>query len=148
MRTSLKIAVLLVVTALAFTGCATGDATSDSPFKNLRAFAREDVAHALELAWKAPDPGAPYRARCYATLLAHLAEPDAVAMPAPEIKGLVSAFELGVELKTRVTDRGPLVPEAVQADCGYLKDEVLRFMVRGGAKMLPGGGAIGSVLGR
>jgi len=147
MRRAKIVAVVLACT-LAFTGCAT--VGGGSPLTAL--LDREDIAQALTLANAvdpATDPGAPYRARCYATLLKAIPE-KAAQPPAPEIKGIVSGFEVAAELvaKRRNAPNTGLVSEAVQADCGYLLDEVKRFAIRNGAKLFPGGGAVGGLIAR
>ena len=140
---------LLTLLALALGGCAStagprGDLSSVP--SDFRSFVREDVGQAFAMASVATDAGAPYRARCYATLLKAI--PETVAgKPAPEVKGLVSGFELAVELAEKVKAKAGsgLISEAVQADCGYIKDELRRFVVTGAAKALPGGALIGDI---
>ena len=139
---------LLALIALAVGGCATASGVGllSSGFSDVKAFARADVAQALTMASAATDAGAQYRARCYATLLKAI--PDtAAAAPAPDVKGLVSGFERAFELAEKVKGHSSagLVSEAVQADCGYLKDEIRRFVVSGAAKAFPGGSLIGDI---
>ena len=142
---------IALIAALALTGCATaGGGGQDSPFNDLRQFVREDVSQALTMATAATDEGAPYRARCYSTLLKHILEPGPLVLE-PDVKGLVSAFELAAEKIADVKGVGlKISSEEVQANCGYLVDEVKRFVLRNGAKFVPvpGFGAVGSVLGR
>ena len=144
MRDALRALMPLLLLPL-LAGCATLglSAGPSDPFTDLRQFVRVDVAQALALASKAQDAGAPYRARCYTTLLRHLPEPGPAAS-APEVKGLVSAFEIAAETVAQVRTGGLLrVPEDLQADCGYIKDEILRAGARGWIKsIIPGGGII------
>jgi hypothetical protein len=146
--------IIMLVLALApLAGCATGGGINllgedrIDPFADLRTFVREDVSHALALATQATDEGAPFRARCYSTLLAFLPEPAPV-VAGPTIKGLVSGYEVAAELRYKVDERGQLIPEQIQADCGYIRAEILKFMLRSGAKIapVPGVGALGGVL--
>lgn len=142
--------VLVLIAGLGLTGCATlglgGGGESDS-LADFRSFVREDVGQALALASQATDTGASWRARCYKTLLEHIpaAKPE---RSTPEIKGLISGFEVAAETAAQIRerlDRG-LIPEAVQADCGYLRGEIRRFLLRGGARFapVPGLGSLGS----
>ena len=140
----------LITITLLTTGCATGGLSGpDSPLSDLRALVRDDVGQALTLAKAATDPGAIYRARCYDTLLKAIPAPKS-AVAAPEAKGVVSAFELAFELaaKVRAKSDAGLVSEAVQADCGYLVDEVKRFVLRRGSKLvpIPGAGSLGGII--
>lgn len=145
---SLIASAYLVLFAALLAGCATAGAQSD-PLAGFRDFAREDLTQALALAEAAKDEGAPYRARCYATLLAWTSTPSPLTkLVAP--KGLMAAFELAAEIDEHVRHSSGPIPEAVQANCGYLRDEILRFVLRTGAKLapVPGLGAAGSLLGR
>lgn len=141
----------VVLAALLLAGCATGGSPTEgaSPFNDLRQFVRADVTQALVMASKATDPGAPYRARCFATMLTFIPEPGP-APTGPDIKGVVSGLEAAIELKAKVSAGGLRVPEALQADCDYLKDELLRFALKSGMKLapVPGIGALGELLGR
>ena len=143
---------LIACLALAAAGCASvggGGGGDDRPFSDLRAFVREDVGQALMLAKAASDPGAPYRTRCYTTLLAAISA-SRPAGPALDAKGLISGFEVAVELaaKLRTKSEEGLLSEAIQADCGYLVDELKRFVLRSGAKFapIPGAGTVGGIL--
>lgn len=132
---------VVILFGLLLGGCATfGADAPEDPFANLRAFTRADVAQALALASAAKDAGAPYRARCYATLLKHLPEP-APPTPPPTIKGILSGFEVAAEEIAAVRSGAMLkVPEDIQGDCDYLKGEVLRFLGRGALKLAPAPG--------
>ena len=141
---------LIACIAFAAAGCASvGGVDDHQPFSDLRAFVREDVGQALMLAKAASDPGAWYRARCYTTLLAAIPA-SRPAGPALDAKGLISGFEVAAELaaKLRTKSEEGLLSEAVQADCGYLVDELKRFVLRSGLKLapVPGVGAAGGIL--
>ena len=137
--------VSLLAIAVLVTGCASiGGGDQQDPFTDLRAFVRTDVSSALARATKATDAGAPYRARCYTTMLKYLA-PEAsplIAIPTPA--GVVDAFEIAAEKIGEAQTGGIIkVPEELQANCGYLKDEIRRFALRVGAKSLvPGAGLL------
>jgi hypothetical protein len=133
---------------LLLTGCASvGDGKIDA-FADLASFARTDVEHALELAQTATDPGAPYRARCYAALLGWLPAEGATGVVVPDIKGLVSGYEIAAELEAKARMGSGLVPESVEAECAYVKSSLLKFALRKGAGFapVPGAGAIGGLL--
>ena len=153
MRTITTRGLFVLIACIALVGCASvggiGGGEDRQPFSDLRAFVREDVGQALTLAKAASDPGAPYRARCYSTLLAAIPASRSTG-PALDAKGLVSGFEVAVELaaKLRTKSEEGLLSEAIQADCGYLVDELKRFVLRSGAKFapIPGAGTVGGIL--
>lgn len=134
---------LMLPAILLLTGCATvGLGGEDSPFDGLKDFVRADVEQALVMAQAASDEGAVYRARCYATLLKQIPEQGTGVIEFP-VKGLVSGMEAAIQAKKALDEKGPLVSEAVQADCGYILGELRRFGIRGAAKvMVPGAGAV------
>lgn len=133
----------LSLVAVLLTGCAT--AGQDGEKIDLRTIARDDIQQAYSMATNiATDPGAPYRARCYATLLRAIPErrPDE---PRPDIKGVISAYELAAETAAKIKGAAGgegLISEAVQADCAYIVDEVRRFAIRNAARGagVPGAG--------
>lgn len=133
---------LLLVVA---TGCAsTGDKPGLSGFEDLAQFTIKDLTLAHELALKATDEGAPFRARCYAALIEWL--PPHGETIVPEVIGLASAYEVGAQLAARQSTG--LIPEKVQADCAYVRNELRRFALRNAAKFapIPGAGAVGTIL--
>jgi hypothetical protein len=126
-------------------GCATGGLPGVADF---RSFTRADVAHALQLAEQASDPGAPYRARCYVALLYWLPADGAPGVSVPDVKGLVSAYEVAAELEAKARQGSGLVPESVEAECAYVKSSLIKFAARKGAGFapVPGAGALGGML--
>lgn len=147
-----NIGILFAATVLV-SGCAIVSGTDQTPgfFDNPRAFVRADVTAALERNRKANpavDPGAPYRADCYAELLRWI--PDAPVVPGqPDLPvGLVDAYELAAQKHATVGEGGLIaIPEAVKARCRYIEDELKRAALRGALKLapIPGAGA-GSIL--
>lgn len=139
-----------IITAALFvlTGCASiGGGGQSDPFSDLKQFVREDVGSALARAQKATDAGAPYRARCYVTMLKYISEQPVAGEASTPTVGLIDAFEVAAEKIAEVRASGIInVPEEFQANCGYIIDEVKRFALRNAAKALPGGGFGGLLL--
>lgn len=141
----------LGVLALAvLAGCTTINTVASlidpTDWAKLQSVAKEDVALAITMAQNAKDPGAQYRLRCYNTLYKY-AQSTPATKPTPPA-GLVSGFEFAAEADTAVQTAGPLIPLDVQADCGYIKDSILKFAGRVGLKLapLPGAGAVAPLL--
>lgn len=156
---------LLAAFALVTAGCATAG-QAPSPLtqaqttvlkakQSLASFTTDDLNAAITAAGKATDAGAPYRARCYATLLKHVPDGQTVGQALPSIKGVVSSFEVAAELDAKVQAGagGSIVPADVHADCAVIVTSVEQFLIRvdalaaGSAVGLPGAASgLGSVL--
>jgi hypothetical protein len=150
--TAPKALVLLALVPL-LAACAVTAALSvldPAAYAKLMATAQKDVQLAIDLATKAKDPGAPYRLRCYTTLIKYT-QPAATQPIVPAAaQGLVSEYEIIAEVDAALQSQtsAPLIPLDVQADCAYVKERILRFAARVGAKVapIPGGGVLGDFL--
>lgn len=139
---------------LAMAGCASVQADAVKVVTDLSTFTQADLDQAIAMAAAASivvDPGAPYRARCYATLKKYVPSGQTVAgalLPT----GAVSLLEQGMELDARLRS-GAGIPADVHADCAVLVMNLAEFAGRvglklGGAAGIPGVGAAGGLLGR
>lgn len=124
--------------------------------QSLASFTTADLQAAIDAAGKATDAGAPYRSRCYATLLKHVPTGQTVGQALPSIKGVVSGFEAAAELDAKVQagQGGSVIPADVHADCAVIVTSVQQFLIRiellaaGAAAGAPGiGSAVGSAAG-
>jgi hypothetical protein len=143
-----KMIAVPVLAVLALAGCsASTKADVQKSLDDLGTFARTDLQLALDLASKATDPLAPYRARCYGTLLKHV--PDgSLEAAVPVVRGVASAFEVAAELDIKARAGGSIITPDVEADCGWIKGEIVKFAGRVGAKAapVPGAAAVGDLL--
>lgn len=142
-------------------GCATGAQSGPvadvaKAKQSLASFTQVDLQAAIAAAGKATDAEAPYRARCYTTLLKHVPDGQTVGQALPSIKGAVSAFEAAAELDAKVRSGagGSIVPADVHADCAVIVTSLEQFLIRidalaaGAAVGAPGAaGALGAIPG-
>ena len=132
----LKAIALLTITAFALSACGT---TLKKLEVDLAKITGADLDQALVLAQAATDSGAPYRARCYATLKKHVPADQTVGQALPAIKGRVSAYEQAAQVDAKLrSGLSALVPPDVHADCAVLLVDIQEFAVRLGARILPG----------
>ena len=144
------LAVLVPVVLLA--GCASTQPPADvqKAVADLRSFTRADLTAAAARADKATDAEAPYRARCYRTLLAHVPEGSTVGTALAPPAGAVDAFEIAAEADQKLrAGTGPIVPVDVHADCAVIVTSMEQFAVRMGVRIggdLGGVPAVGNIL--
>ena len=139
----------LLTLLVASTMLAACDPKVEQTLADLSQFTRTDVQYAYDLAKAASDPSAPYRARCYATLLKYVPEGSTVGQALLAPKGLVSAYEIAAEVDAKLKSGvSAIVPVDVHADCSVLVTDAKETALRLGLKMapLPGAGIVGGFL--
>lgn len=130
--------VLATLLLLGLTGCATIQQDAATIKADLSAMTNADLDRAIAMASAANpaiDPGAVYRARCYATLKKYVPSDQAVGQ-ALLPNGVVSTLEAAMELDARLRS-GVGVPPDVHADCAVLSVNVAEFAGRVGLKLAP-----------
>ena len=130
----------LLLALVACAGCALLPASLQKTIQaeeaKLVTFTTADLQQAIGMANAATDPGAPYRARCYGTLLKHVSE--ITPGTGPQVIGVVSGFEKSAELDAKLAGGATtLVPADVHADCAGLVTGVQEFLLRLGLKLHP-----------